>query len=297
MADLEVKKSGQEERKRKNQSALKMCVRRLVRNKSAMLGLCIVLILALMAIFAEQIIPYDYRLMNMAEANQGPSAAHWFGTDDMGRDILSRVIYGGRYSLRLGISAVICSLAVGIVLGTVAGYFGGAVDTIIMRLLDVQSAIPGMLLSIVVSAVLGPGFNNTIVALAIGGVPGYTRLLRAQILAVRGQEYLEAARSINCSNLRIMIKQILPNTLSPLIVNATMQCATTLLAAAALSYIGLGVQPPEPEWGAMLSGARSYIRLYPYQLIFPGVFIMITVISLNMFGDGLRDAMDPKLKK
>lgn len=279
------------------ESALKQTVRRLIKNKSAMLGLCVVLILALLAIFAEYIIPYDYTAMNMLDANKSPSWEHLFGTDDLGRDIFSRVIYGGRYSLRLGISAVIVSMLVGIVLGTLAGYFGGTVDQIIMRLLDVQSAIPGMLLSIVVSAVLGPGFNNTIVALAIGGIPGYTRLLRAQILSVRDQEYLEAARSINCSNIRIMARQILPNTLSPLIVNATMQCATTLLAAAALSYIGLGVQPPEPEWGAMLSGARSYIRLYPYQLIFPGVFIMITVIALNTFGDGLRDAMDPKLKK
>lgn len=283
--------------KTKSQSAFMLSMRRLVKNKSAMAGISIVLILAVLAIFAPYIIPYNYAEVNPAIACQGPSAEHWFGTDDLGRDIFSRIIYGGRYSLRLGIMTVGVSLFFGLIIGSVAGYFGGWVDNIIMRLLDIQHAIPGMLLSIVVAAVLGTGFNNTVIALAIGGIAGYTRILRAQIMAIRQKEYLEAADAINCSTFRIITRHILPNTLSPLIVNATMQCATTLLAAAALSYIGLGVQPPEPEWGAMLSGARDYIRHYPYMLVFPGVFIMIVVVSLNMFGDGLRDALDPKLKK
>lgn len=281
----------------KSQSAFMLSMRRLAKNKSAMVGISIVLILAVLAILAPYIIPYNYAEVNPAIACQEPSAEHWFGTDDLGRDIFSRIIYGGRYSLRLGIMTVGVSMFFGLIIGSVAGYFGGWVDNIIMRLLDIQHAIPGMLLSIVVAAVLGNGFNNTVVALAIGGVAGYTRILRAQIMAIRQKEYLEAADAINCSTFRIITRHILPNTLSPLIVNATMQCATTLLAAAALSYIGLGVQPPEPEWGAMLSGARDYIRHYPYMLVFPGVFIMIVVVSLNMFGDGLRDALDPKLKK
>lgn len=282
---------------KKSQSAFAMTIRRLLKNKSAMIGIIIVIILALLAILAPWIIPYDYTEINVMDAYQGPSMAHLFGTDNLGRDIFSRIIYGGRYSLRLGIMTVLLSMSVGVVIGAISGYCGGSVDMIIMRLLDVQSSIPGMLLSIVVAAVLGTGFNNTAVALAIGGVPGYARMLRAQIMSVRDKEFLEAARAINCTDSRIIVKHILPNTLSPLIVNATMQCANTLIAAAALSYIGLGVQPPEPEWGAMLSGARAYIRQYPYMLVFPGIFIMIEVVSLNMFGDGLRDALDPKLKK
>ncbi len=283
--------------KKKNQSALVQSLKRLIRNKSAMAGIIIVLLLALAAIFSPLFLPYDYTEINIFEAYQGPSSTHWFGTDDLGRDIFSRVIYGGRYSLRLGLMAVGISMTVGVILGSFAGYFGGMVDLLIMRLIDVQQSIPGMLLSIVVAAVLGTGFNNTVVALAIGGIPAYARLLRAQIMSVREKEYIEAAHAINCSNKRIVVKHLLPNTFSPLIVQATMQYANTLLAAAALSYIGLGVQPPEPEWGAMLSGARSFIRQYPYMLIFPGLFIMIVVVCLNMFGDGLRDALDPKLKK
>lgn len=278
------------------QSAMKLAMRRLAKNKTAMAGIIIVLILIVLAILAPCIIPYDYTAQNIAEAYQGPSAAHWFGTDDLGRDIFSRIIYGGRYSLRLGIMTVALAVVVGMFIGAIAGFFGGMVDMLIMRFLDIISSIPGMLLSIVVAAVLGSGFNNTIIALAIGGITGYARMLRAQILSERGKEYLEAAEATNCSNARIIIRHLLPNTLSPLIVNATMQCANTLLAAAALSYIGLGVQPPEPEWGAMLSAARDYVRTYPHMLIFPGLFIMIVVICLNMFGDGLRDALDPKLK-
>lgn len=284
------------EEKTVGQSAMKLAAKRLLKNKAAVAGILIVLFLATLAIAAPWIIPYDYTEIDIARAYQKPCAEHLFGTDDLGRDIFSRILYGGRYSLRLGIMTVAVALVVGVFIGSLAGFFGGAVDMLIMRTLDIISSIPGMLLSIVVAAVLGTGFNNTVVALAIGGIAGYARMIRAQILSVRQKEYLEAATAINCSNARIIVKHVLPNTLSPLIVNATMQCASTLLAAAALSYIGLGVQPPEPEWGAMLSGARDYVRTYPYMLIFPGLFIMTVVVSLNMFGDGLRDALDPKLK-
>jgi len=299
MADIDymVVQDPDQKVKGKNQSAFAMTIRRLVKNKSAMFGIGIFILLVISAILSQWIIPYNYTKISVSEAFEVPSVKHWFGTDDLGRDIFSRIIYGGRYSLRLGVMAVSLSMSIGMVIGALAGYNGGWVDNLFMRLLDVQAAIPGMLLSIAVAAVLGSGFNKTVIALAIGGIPAYARMLRAQILSVRKKEYIEAAQAIDCSNARVIIKHILPNTLSPLIVQATMQCANTLITAAALSYIGLGVQPPEPEWGAMLSGARGYIRQYPHMLIFPGFFIMLIVVSLNMFGDGLRDAMDPKLKK
>jgi peptide/nickel transport system permease protein len=184
-----------------------------------------------------------------------------------------------------------------IIIGSCAGYFGGWVDNVILRACDVIQAIPGILLAIVVSAVLGPGYINTILALAIGGIPAGIRLVRAQILSIRGEEYLEAAAAVNCSPARIMFVHILPNILSPLIIGFTMGIGNTIMLAASLSFIGLGVQPPTPEWGAMLSSARNFIRNYPWQILFPGIFIFITVLSINLFGDGLRDALDPKLKR
>ena len=280
----------------KSQGAFASCVRWLMKNKSAIIGVSIFLVLIIMAILAPWIIPYDYKAINIMEAYQGPSLAHWFGTDDVGRDIFSRIIYGGRYSLSLGVSTVCISVVIGVVLGSIAGYFGGGIEMLIMRFLDILSSIPGMLLSITVSAVLGTGFGNTILALSIGGISGYARLIRAEFMSVREKEFVEAAHATNCSNTRIIFRHILPNVISPIIVSATMQCANTLLVAAALSYIGLGVQPPEPEWGAMLAGAKNYVRSYPHMLVFPGLFIMIIVVSLNMFGDALRDALDPKLK-
>lgn len=278
-------------------SAMRLAMKRLAKNKSAMFCLAVVLFLSVLAIFAPYIIPYDYDAISVSEAFQTPNAQHWLGTDDLGRDIFSRLIYGGRYSLRIGIMTVAVSMVFGVIIGAIAGYFGGMVDNLIMRGLDIVSALPGMLLSIVVAAVLGNGFNNTVLALAVGSIPGYARMIRAQILSIRQKEYLEAAEAINCGTFRTITKHILPNTISPLIVSATMQCANTLLSAAALSYIGLGVQPPEPEWGAMLSAGRAYIRTYPHMLIFPGLLIMVVVVCLNVFGDALRDALDPKLKK
>ena len=182
-------------------------------------------------------------------------------------------------------------------IGAITGYFGGTLDTVLMRFLDILEAIPGLLLTICVSAVLGSGFDKTILALAITSIPQYVRLLRAQVFSVRDEEYLEAAESISCSKFRIITRYVLPNSLSPVIVKATMSVAQTILTAASLSYVGLGVQPPTPEWGAMLSAGRAYIRSYPHLIMFPGIFIMITVLGLNLFGDGLRDALDPKLKK
>jgi peptide/nickel transport system permease protein len=272
-------------------------MKRLSKNKIAMTGLVIILILFLLAILSPWIMPYKYDAMNMLERFQGPSLQHLCGTDDMGRDIFSRLLYGARASLSLGFLATIISTVVGMVIGSIVGYFGGIVDTIIMRLVDILQAIPGILLAIAISACLGSGFMNTVIALSIGGIPMTVRLLRGSIMGVRKMEYLEAAQTINCSVPRTIIKHILPNSISPIIVSVTMGIGNTILMAASLSYIGLGVQPPTPEWGAMLSAARTYMRDYPHMVLFPGIAIALVVLSLNMLGDGLRDALDPKLKQ
>lgn len=282
--------------KQKKESANAAAIKRLRKNKTAMFGLFIFVLLALSAIFAPLLSPYGYAALDMKNAFQGPSAAHWFGTDDLGRDIFTRILYGGRYSLTIGIISVSFALVVGIVIGTIAGYFGGMVDNLIMRFLDIFQSIPGLILTIAISAALGSGFDKTILALSISRIPSFARVLRASIMRVREQEYLEAAESIRCGKFRIIMKYVLPNSWAPLIVEATMGVANTVLTAASLSYIGLGVQPPTPEWGAMLSGAKGYIRDYSYMLTFPGIFIALTVLCLNMLGDGLRDALDPRLK-
>ena len=283
-------------KKHKKQGELQRVVKQLKKNKIAMLGLYILIIEIILAALAPYISKYGYAEMDLTACFATPSLSHFFGCDDMGRDIFSRVLYGGRYSISIGIIAVLIAVAVGICIGAVAGYFGGQVDNIVMRLLDVVQAIPGMLLMIVISAVLGPGFMNTIIALSVSTIPGMARMLRAQMMKERDSEYIEAAVSINCSKFSIIFQHLLPNCISPLIVQATMGVAQTITLAAGLSFIGLGVQPPLPEWGAMLSAARSYIRQSPHLVIFPGLAIAITVLALNLLGDGLRDALDPKLK-
>ncbi len=280
---------------KKNSEFLRV-MRQMSKNKAAMLGMAILVVEVILAILAPYIIPYDYTAMDMTACFATPSAQHFFGCDDMGRDIFSRVLYGARFSLTSGIAAVAIALVIGMAIGAVAGFFGGWVDNIVMRLLDVIQAIPGMVMMVVISAVLGPGFVNTIIAMAFGSIPGMARMLRAQMLKVRDNEYIEAAVSINCSKLRIVMNHLIPNCMSPMIVQATMGVAQTITLAAGLSFIGLGVQPPTPEWGAMLAAARQFIRQAPHLVIFPGLAIAITVLSLNLMGDGLRDALDPKLK-
>ncbi|HIZ62550.1 MAG TPA: ABC transporter permease [Candidatus Gemmiger avistercoris] len=280
----------------KKQSEFVRVFKELRKNSTAMLGLCILLVEIILVILAPVIAPYDYTAMDIVAAQQGPSAAHWFGTDELGRDIFSRVLYGGRYSISMGVLAVMISTTVGMTIGAVAGYFGGKVDNILMRLLDVIQSLPAMLLSIVLSAVLGPGYFNTILALSVNGMPASARMLRAQMMKVRGNEYIEAAQSINCSKFRIIVRHMIPNSFSPNIVQATMSIAHMIVMAASLSFIGLGVQPPTPEWGAMLTGARQFIRQCPHMVIFPGLAIAVTVLAVNLMGDGLRDALDPKLK-
>ena len=276
---------------------MKQVFKRLIKNRTAMVGLAVLIVIVFVSVFANFLSPYDPEAFSPREAFAGSSLAHPLGCDQYGRDMLSRLLYGGRNSLLLGFLAAAASAVIGLILGTMAGYFGGWVDNLIMRFLDILQAIPGMLLSICIATALGNGFFNTIIALSIGGVAGITRMLRARILSERKCEYLEASSSINCSTPRIMFKHLLPNTVSPVIVNITMGIGATIMQAAGLSYVGLGVPVGTPEWGAMLSAGRGFMQSAPHLLLWPGIFIAITVLAVNMLGDGLRDAMDPRLKK
>lgn len=280
----------------KNESPTAAMLKRLSRNKTAMFGLVLFLILVFSAMLAPLLAPYDGNVMDPVNKFLSPSREHLFGTDEYGRDIFSRVLYGGRYSLGLGFLASLAGTAAALLLGSIAGYFGGFLDNLILRLLDVIQSIPGTLMNICLSAVLGPGFGNTALALSLNQFCTQTRMLRATILSIRQQEYLEASISINCSTPGIILKHVIPNSISPIIVNTAMGVGHTIMAAAGLSFLGLGVQPPTPEWGAMLSAGRSYIRYYPHMVIFPGLMIALTVLSINLLGDGLRDALDPRLK-
>lgn len=282
---------------RKKSSELAGVLKQLSYNRLALLGLIIFLIELTLVLLAPIIAPYEPNRLDVTMIGQTPSLAHLFGTDEMGRDILSRILYGGRYSISMGLLSTLIGLFFGVIVGSIAGYFGGWVDNGIMRFLDIVQSLPGLLLTIVISAVLGPGFFNTTLALSINSIPPFSRMLRAQLLKERKSEYIEAAQSINCGRLRIIFSHLLPNSISPLIVQASMGVASMIMMASGLSFIGLGVQPPAPEWGSMLSNSRQYIRDYPHMVFFPGLAIAITVLALNLLGDGLRDALDPKLKK
>jgi len=270
--------------------------RRLKKNKSAMVGLAVVIILFLTAIFADFIAPYHYAEMDLSRRLQGVSAENWLGTDDYGRDIFSRIVYGSRISLFVGFITITIAVFAGGLLGAVAGYAGKWIDHVIMRLMDVLLAVPNILLAIVIVATLGAGLRNTMIAISIGSIPAYARIFRASVLSLRDQEFIEAARASGAGDGRIIFRHIVPNCLAPIIVQATLGVAGAILAAAALSFIGLGLQPPSPEWGAMLSSGRQFLRDTPHLTTFPGLAIMIVILGLNLFGDGLRDALDPKLK-
>ena len=284
-------------KRRKKQSNFVMVWHRLMQDKVAVVGMVIMILLVLISVFGRLLPGLSPNEMHLAEQFQGPSVAHWFGTDDLGRDIFARIIYGGIYSLALGFIGSVFTALIGTVCGTIIGYLGGTVDNFFMRVCDVWQAIPGQLLAIVISTTLGAGFFNTILAMSIGGIPMSIRSTRAMCLKEREMEYLEAAQSYNCSKAKIMFKHMLPNIISPTIVGTTMSMGGTIMGAAGLSYIGLGIPADVPEWGAMISAARSYSTLYPHMMIFPGMMIAIVVLAINLFGDGLRDAMDPKLKK
>lgn len=281
---------------KKSRGQFAMIMKSLKRNKMAMLGLIILVILVLVAIFADFLAPYSYEKQDLQNAFQSPSSEHIFGTDEFGRDILSRIIYGARISLMVGFISVGIALIIGSILGAIAGFYGGGLDNAIMRLMDVLLAIPQILLAIAIVAALGPGLINLMIAVGISSIPSYARIVRASVMTIRGEEYIEAARASGTSDCKIIIKHILPNCMAPVIVQVTLGIASAILSAAGLSFIGLGITPPDPEWGSMLSGAKDYIRGYSYMSIFPGLAIIITVLSLNLLGDGLRDALDPKLK-
>lgn len=270
---------------------------RLCRNKLAMIAMVVVLLLVLMAVFADFIAPYDYAAIDPLNAMKYPSAEHLMGTDNLGRDLLSRVIYGGRISLLVAVMAVAIALISGSLLGATAAYFGGVYETIIMRAMDIVMAIPGFLLAVSISASLGGGVWQTALAISIGAIPSYARIMRASVLTIKDQEYVEAARSSGASDVRIILKHIIPNTLSPIIVESTLRIGACIMQISSLSFIGLGVQPPTPEWGSIMSAGREYLRDFYPIVTFPGIAIMITLFGFNLFGDGLRDALDPRLKR
>jgi peptide/nickel transport system permease protein len=270
--------------------------RRLSKNRGAVIGLALVLAYVLVAILADILAPYDPVNGDLRLRLQGPSPQHWLGNDELGRDILSRLIHGTRISLQIQFSAVVITLIVGVVWGMLGGYFGGWVDDVSMRAIDILLAFPSLLLGIAIVAILGNGFVNVILAVAIASVPGFARLVRGVVLGLRELEYVEAARAIGESHAAIMFRYILPGTLAPVIVWTSLRMATVLLVAAGLNFLGLGVLPPTPEWGAMLSNARDYMFTAPHVTTAPGLAISIVVLGFNLLGDGLRDAIDPRMR-
>lgn len=269
---------------------------RLRRNKAALFGMFIIFLLFFFAATASIIAPYGIDDQDLMRGIQKPGPGFPMGTDNFGRDIMSRIIYGSRISLMVGFISVSISMIVGGALGSIAGYFGGKLDNIIMRGMDILLAIPSILLAISIVSALGPGLVNVMIAVGISSIPSYARIVRASVITLKDQEFVEAARSVGASNFRIITKHLIPNSLAPIIVQATLGVASAILSAAGLSFIGLGIQPPTPEWGAMLSTGRGYIRDFPHMTAFPGLAIMLTIFGLNLFGDGLRDALDPRLK-
>lgn len=282
--------------KAKNYSYWSDAWMRLKRSPTAIIGLIVIIILGLMAIFAPYIAPYGYADVDYSNMSAAPSAAHWFGTDNLGRDLFSRCIYGSRYSLTIGLACMLLAFMGGGLLGLIAAYFGGKTDTIIMRVMDVFQAIPGTLMAITVVATLGTGLPQLFFALAVSLMPMMSKTVRAAIFTVRGSEFIESSRAIGAGNLRLMFRHMLPNAMGHLIIFAVGSVATGIMIISMLSYIGLGVQPPAPEWGALLNAGKGYISSHPYMVIFPGLMIMITILSLNLLGNGLRDALDPRLK-
>ncbi|MDR7414956.1 MAG: ABC transporter permease [Armatimonadota bacterium] len=270
--------------------------RQLRRNRSAQLGLGILTIFALCGLLAPALAPRDPYASDLDKSLRPPSREHWLGTDELGRDILSRILYGARLSMVIGALAVGIGVVLGVPVGLISGYFGGWVDLLTQRLIDVLLAFPSTVLAILMVVILGVGLQNVMVAVGVVSVPTYARLVRAQVLSLKEQTFVEAARALGAGTARILFRHLLPNTVAVLIVQTTLQVASAILSAAALGFLGLGVQQPTAEWGAMLSTARQYIQLAPHTLVFPGLATMLTVLGFNLFGDGLRDALDPRLR-
>lgn len=274
-------------------------LRRLFKNKGAVIGMVFLVILVLAAIFSPLIFDYkeDIVAHNMSEKLMGPSLKHWFGTDEYGRDMFARVVYGARYSLVIGVGAVFLGLVVGTILGAQAGFKGGMVDSIIMRGVDIFYSIPNIMTAVVIVSLLGISTVNLVIALAFSCASSFSRIVRASVMTIRDQEYVESSYAMGLPTWKIIVKHILPNCLSPIIVQVTLLIGTTIISASSLSFLGIGVPAPAPEWGALLSAGRSHIRDASHMSIIPGFAIMATVLALNLLGDGLRDALDPKLKK
>jgi peptide/nickel transport system permease protein len=270
---------------------------RLLRNFAFTSGAILTIALIVVALAAPLLAPFDPNAQDTFRRLEPPSRQHLLGLDDLGRDVLSRIVWGARVSLRVGFSVVILASVIGITLGAMAGYFGGGVDTVVMRITDILLAFPGILLAIALVAVLGPSLNNVILALATIGWVGYARLVRGQVLKVREMEFVTAAKALGARSPRVIVRHVLPNVINPVIVMATLGLAGAILAEAALSFLGLGVQPPTPSWGAMLTAGRRYLGLANHLAIYPGIAIMLAVMGLNFLGDGLIDALDPKYRK
>lgn len=270
--------------------------RRFKKNRLALAGLIVLSILVICAIFAPFLIPYDYTEQNLSNALSYPNSEHWFGTDNYGRDIFSRIIYGSRISLMVGLVAVSIAAVGGTILGAIAAFYN-KLDNLIMRIMDIFMGVPSLLLAIAIVSVLGPGVMNLMVAVGISAIPAFARVARSSVLTVKEAEFIEAAKSIGASNIRIIFRHIFPNAFAPVLVQCTLRAANAIIWAASLSFLGLGIRPPSPEWGAMLSAGRQYLRDYWHMTVIPGLAIMITTYALNVVGDGLRDALDPRLKK
>ena len=278
-------------------SSKKLALQQLKKNKIAIIGLIIIISLAFIALFAPFIAPHDPIEQNLDKRLLTPCREYPMGTDDLGRCLLSRIIYGTRVSLKLGVIVVGIITVIGVTLGLISGYYGGIVDEIIMRLVDVVLAFPGIILALAVAGALGPGLFNVMLALAMVGWTGLARVVRGSVLSIKEKEFVESARALGCSDLHIMTRHILPNVMAPVIVLATLDMAFIILAAAGLSFLGLGAQPPTPEWGSMLNNGRAFMRTAPHLTTFPGLAIMITVLAFNFLGDGLRDALDPRQQR
>lgn len=292
------KKQNNQQQPRKQRGQLGEVWHRLKKNKGAMVGLAVAILLVFTALFGGLFLDYDTQVIgqNTAERLQSPSWKHLMGTDEYGRDIFSRIIYGTRYSLSIGLVSVSIALIIGVFMGATAGYCGGRVEEVIMRVTDIFQAIPATIMSIIIVVILGQTTFNLMIAIGLTSVPQFVRITRVAVLTVKDQEFIEASRALGISRKRTILSHILPNCLSPIIVQATLRVATAILSASTLSFLGLGVPVPKPEWGAMLSAGRKFIRDYSYMTLFPGLAIMVTVLALNLLGDGLRDALDPKLK-
>ncbi|HXH11028.1 MAG TPA: ABC transporter permease [Alphaproteobacteria bacterium] len=284
-------------REQKPSGAWRVTFRRLRRSHTAMFGMGIAALVFLVAIFADVIAPYGYADMHPENMLQGPSWQYWFGTDQMGRDVLSRVIYGSRISIYVGVVSTIFGALMGIPLGIIAAYYGGVIDNFIMRLIDIWVAFPNFLLALVISVILGPSVTNVVIALAIVRVPTQARVMRGTALSIKENEYVQAARAVGVQDFRLLLRYILPNCMAPIIVLGTLEVATAIIVEAALSFLGLGTQPPTPSWGWDLRANVVFIEDNPWIAIFPGLAIFITVLGFNLFGDGLRDALDPRLKQ